>query len=123
VTVTDERLLTPEHLAAITRRVHLSHERGDDAGPIAVDRRLLLQHIAALQREHAASAAQRDAADALAVTVSRVLDAIDQRISEAQSLGRISTPGTGYFPLRDALAAYRAALAQPDAARPAGEGA
>ncbi len=86
-------LLTKGQLAAITRRVHLSHERGDDAGPIAVDRRLLLQHIAALEQ-------RVEAADKLAEgvdTVNRlriggaygyVSDKISDAILSLESLAR-----------------------------------
>jgi hypothetical protein len=124
VTVTDERLaeiqLRDEAVTLFEDGDWIS--RGDSAVEVVQlvkDRRALLQHIAALQRDHAASAAQRDARVAeLERHVTNVADWLDSpRMGTMQYM-----EGTGFYEDKSAfLDELRAALAQPDAARAEGE--
>jgi hypothetical protein len=109
VTVTDERL------SALSLTIGEFRLDMDEIRDIQVCLRELQSaraQLAALQREHAASAAQRDARVAAADALARAA-ATDVAFCDAN--GGCCMEGTS-----NALAAYRA-IAQPDAARPAGE--
>jgi hypothetical protein len=112
VTVTDKHLES-----ALANLCYLHRVRGRDIHILSPDQAAaLLQHIAALQRDHAASAARVAAADALA---DAAYDALGMLPATVVTLaGRVLCQEYGN--LRYTIAAYRA-LAQPDAARPAGE--